>query len=60
LSNSNIAAIPSMVITPAPIYFGSGYTTQRTWWWLGLITSVTTILIWSIVGVAWWKLLRFW
>ena len=26
--------------TPAPIYFGAGYTTQRTWWWLGLITSV--------------------
>jgi DASS family divalent anion:Na+ symporter len=46
--------------TPAPIYFGSGYTTQRTWWLLGLITSVVTILIWSLVGFTWWKVLRFW
>jgi DASS family divalent anion:Na+ symporter len=33
--------------TPAPIYFGAGYTTQRTWWTIGLITSVVTIVIWS-------------
>ena len=46
--------------TPAPIYFGAGYTTQRTWWWLGLITSVTTIAIWSLVGFTWWKALRLW
>ena len=46
--------------TPAPIYFGAGYTTQRTWWWLGLIASITTIIIWSVVGVAWWKLLSYW
>jgi divalent anion:Na+ symporter, DASS family len=46
--------------TPAPIYFGAGYTTQRTWWWLGLITSLTTIAIWSIVGFTWWKVLGLW
>src|SRR5688572_65229 len=46
--------------TPAPIYFGAGYTSQRTWWWLGLIASVTTIIIWSVVGVAWWKILTYW
>ena len=46
--------------TPAPIYFGAGYTTQRTWWTLGLITSVVTILIWSVVGFTWWKLLGLW
>lgn len=46
--------------TPAPIYFGAGYTTQRTWWWLGLITSLVTIAIWSLVGFMWWKLLRLW
>jgi DASS family divalent anion:Na+ symporter len=46
--------------TPAPIYFGAGYTTQRTWWTLGLITSVVTILIWSVVGFAWWKILGLW
>jgi DASS family divalent anion:Na+ symporter len=46
--------------TPAPIYFGAGYTTQRTWWWLGLITSFATIAVWSLAGFAWWKLLRLW
>lgn len=46
--------------TPAPIYFGAGYTTQRTWWWLGLITSLTTITIWSLVGFTWWKVLGLW
>jgi divalent anion:Na+ symporter, DASS family len=46
--------------TPAPIYFGAGYTSQRSWWTLGLITSVVTILIWSLVGFTWWKILRLW
>ena len=46
--------------TPAPIYFGAGYTSQRTWWWLGFIASITTIIIWSVVGVSWWKLLKLW
>ena len=46
--------------TPAPIYFGAGYTTQRTWWLLGLITSLVTIAVWSLIGFTWWKLLRLW
>jgi DASS family divalent anion:Na+ symporter len=46
--------------TPAPIWFGAGYVKQRTWWWLGLVVSVTNILIWVMVGFAWWKLLRWW
>lgn len=46
--------------TPAPIYFGAGYTTQRTWWTLGLITSLITIAVWSIVGSVWWKVLKLW
>ncbi len=46
--------------TPAPIYFGAGYTSQRSWWTLGLMTSVVTILIWSIVGFTWWKILGLW
>jgi divalent anion:Na+ symporter, DASS family len=46
--------------TPAPIYFGAGYTSQRSWWTLGLITSVVTILIWSVVGFTWWKILGLW
>jgi divalent anion:Na+ symporter, DASS family len=46
--------------TPAPIYFGAGYMSQRTWWWLGLITSLVTITVWSLVGFTWWKVLGLW
>lgn len=46
--------------TPAPIYFGLGYVTQRRWWTAGFIASVLNILIWSTVGVVWWKLLGWW
>jgi divalent anion:Na+ symporter, DASS family len=46
--------------TPAPIYFGAGYTTQRQWWTLGLLTSLVTIVIWSLVGFTWWKILGLW
>ncbi|PYS91002.1 MAG: anion permease [Acidobacteria bacterium] len=46
--------------TPAPIYFGLGYVTQRRWWTIGLIASVLNIVIWSTVGIAWWKILGWW
>ena len=46
--------------TPAPIYFGTGYVTQKRWWTVGFIASVMNILIWSIVGLAWWKVLGWW
>jgi divalent anion:Na+ symporter, DASS family len=46
--------------TPAPVYFGTGYVTQRNWWTIGFIASVLNIIIWSTVGVAWWKALGWW
>jgi DASS family divalent anion:Na+ symporter len=46
--------------TPAPIYFGARYVTQREWWRIGFTTSVLTISIFGIVGVAWWKVLGWW
>ena len=58
---SNLAAaLTHYGTTPAPIYFGAGYTTQRTWWTLGLITSLITIAVWSLAGFTWWKVLRLW
>jgi divalent anion:Na+ symporter, DASS family len=54
------AALTHYGTTPAPIFFGSKYITQREWWRYGLILSVVTIAIWSTVGVAWWKLLGWW
>lgn len=46
--------------TPAPIWFGAGYVKQRTWWWLGLVVSISSILIWTVFGMLWWKLLGWW
>jgi DASS family divalent anion:Na+ symporter len=46
--------------TPAPIYFGAGYVSQKSWWLVGLIVSFLTILIWSVVGFTWWKVLKLW
>lgn len=46
--------------TPAPVYFGTGYVTQKRWWTVGLIASVLNILIWSVVGLAWWRVLGWW
>jgi DASS family divalent anion:Na+ symporter len=46
--------------TPAPVYFGTGYVKQRNWWTIGFIASVINILIWSTVGVIWWKILGWW
>jgi DASS family divalent anion:Na+ symporter len=58
-SNLN-ASLTHYGTTPAPIYFGAGYVRQRTWWWLGLVASFSHILVWTIIGFAWWKLLRWW
>jgi DASS family divalent anion:Na+ symporter len=59
LSNLD-ASLTHYGTTPAPIWFGAGYVKQRTWWWLGLVASVPNILIWTLVGFAWWKLLGWW
>ncbi len=46
--------------TPGPIYFGADYVTQQKWWRLGLIASVSNILIWASAGLVWWKILGWW
>ena len=46
--------------TPGPIYFGAGYVPQWTWWRLGLVASITNLLILTTVGFAWWKILGWW
>lgn len=46
--------------TPAPIYFGTGYVKQKTWWTIGFLASIINIVIWSSVGLVWWKVLGWW
>lgn len=45
---------------PAPILFGSGYVDLVTWWRLGAIISVVHMLIWFVIGPAWWKVIGIW
>jgi len=45
---------------PAPLYYGSGYVNLKIWWKLGFLVSVMNILVWLIVGGAWWKVLGLW
>lgn len=54
------ASLTHFGTTPAPIYFGSDYVKQRTWWKLGLLTSFVTITIWVVFGFTWWKILKLW
>ncbi|MFG1515037.1 anion permease, partial [Halobacteriovorax sp. ZH3_bin.1] len=42
---------------PAPVFFGSGYVELSDWWKMGFLISIVNILIWMIIGGAWWKLL---
>lgn len=44
----------------APIIFGSGYVTLGEWWKAGWVMSVINLLIWIVIGGAWWKLLGHW
>ena len=59
LSNLS-ASLTHYGTTPAPIYFGAGYTTQREWWRVGLMVSILNLIIWGILGPAWWKVLQWW
>ena len=58
---SNIFAATTHYGTgPAPVFFGSGYVPQNTWWRLGFIISIVQIVIWSVVGGMWWKVVGLW
>ncbi len=43
--------------TPGPIYFGAGYVSQSQWWKIGFLTSLLHLVVWTTVGLVWWKIL---
>jgi DASS family divalent anion:Na+ symporter len=55
-----MAGVTHYGTTPGPIYFGAGYVPQWTWWRLGLIASVLNLVVWTVVGAAWWRILGWW
>lgn len=54
------ASLTHFGTTPAPIYFGAGYVSQKQWWKIGLAVSVPNIVLWSGLGLLWWKALGWW
>jgi DASS family divalent anion:Na+ symporter len=44
----------------SPIIFGSGYVTMGKWWQVGFVMCVLQLVVYTIVGSLWWKLLGFW
>ena len=44
----------------SPIIFGSGYVTMGSWWRVGFVMCAIELLVFAVVGGAWWKLLGFW
>jgi divalent anion:Na+ symporter, DASS family len=43
----------------SPVVFGSGYVTLGEWWKVGFIMSVIELMIFVVVGGAWWKVLGY-
>jgi DASS family divalent anion:Na+ symporter len=45
---------------PAPIFYGARFVSLRRWWGIGLACSILNIVIWALIGSAWWWLIGFW
>lgn len=44
----------------APAYFAAGYVPQAQWYRSGLCSAVLCLLVWVLVGGAWWRLCGLW
>lgn len=47
-------------IASAPIFFGAGYLSTKTWWYLGFWVGVANFIIWAFICTFWWKALGWW
>jgi len=45
---------------PAPIFFGSGYVGQVTWWRVGFVVVLFNLAVWLGLGLLWWRLIGLW
>ena len=59
-SSNLMASVTHYGTTPGPIYFGAGYVPQWTWWRLGFLASIASLVIYALVGPIWWKVLGLW
>ena len=59
-SSSIMMTLTHYATGTSPVIFGSGYTTLGEWWKTGFVMSVVLVIIWLVVGGAWWKVLGYW
>jgi DASS family divalent anion:Na+ symporter len=59
LSNLS-ASLTHYGTTSTPMYYGAGYLTQTQWWKVGFLVSLPNFVIWTVVGMTWWKVLDWW
>ncbi|CEH10228.1 anion permease [Propionibacterium freudenreichii] len=45
---------------PGPALFGSGYNSTGRWWGVSFLCSIPSLLIWFVVGGAWFKVIGWW
>jgi len=46
--------------THSPMIFATGYVSLRLWWRTGFLVSIANLLIWTSIGLLWWKLIGLW
>ncbi len=44
----------------APVLFGTGYVDQKTWWIVGAAVVVLSMIVYTTIGLPYWKLLGLW
>jgi len=44
----------------SPIIFASGFVSLGSWWAIGFVMSVVNLLIFTLIGGLWWKVLGYW
>jgi DASS family divalent anion:Na+ symporter len=46
--------------THSPMVFSAGYVSMGSWWRTGFLVSIANLLIWTTVGLVWWKWIGLW
>lgn len=47
-------------LSSVPIFFNAGYMKPKTWWYIGFVLSMVYLVIWTLAGGLWWKVIGLW
>ncbi len=43
-----------------PVLFGAGYVDQVTWWKIGTVICIVSAIVYTVIGLPYWKLIGLW